>query len=144
MIYLLGFGKLNLLNAYSQLLKRINDNENPKASVIPSVLDLTQCPYMWPYCSQPLYYSSMPIMLNITILNPMGVSGEISEGPFWKPLNSMGEKLDVSFSHSDLIWPWTGYLSLHLQVQEEAKNLEGIAQGVISFVVTSLPQVVQI
>lgn len=27
----------------------------PRASVIPSALDLTDCPYMWPHCRQPLY-----------------------------------------------------------------------------------------
>lgn len=26
----------------------------PRASVTPSSLDLTECPYMWPFCTQPL------------------------------------------------------------------------------------------
>jgi len=32
---------------------------------------------MWPYCSQPIYYGGMPIIVNITILNGMDVSGKI-------------------------------------------------------------------
>ena len=30
-------------------------NYSPRASVHPSRLDLTDCPYMWPFCLQPLY-----------------------------------------------------------------------------------------
>lgn len=40
-------------------------------------MDLTECPYMWPYCSQPIYYGGMPTIVNLTILNGMGVTGRI-------------------------------------------------------------------
>jgi membrane-bound transcription factor site-1 protease len=43
----------------------------------PSYIDFTECPYFWPYCLQPLYYSAMPIIVNVTILNGMDVVGEI-------------------------------------------------------------------
>lgn len=43
----------------------------------PSYIDLTECPYMWPYCSQPIYYGGMPTVVNVTILNGMGVTGRI-------------------------------------------------------------------
>ncbi len=45
-----GFGKLNLLGAYDVL-----KDYTPRATIVPDILDLTQCPYMWPYCSQPMY-----------------------------------------------------------------------------------------
>lgn len=32
---------------------------------------------MWPYCSQPIYYGGMPTIVNVTILNGMGVTGRI-------------------------------------------------------------------
>jgi membrane-bound transcription factor site-1 protease len=38
-------GKLNLLGAYN-ILK----SYTPRASVLPASYDLTNCPYMWPYC----------------------------------------------------------------------------------------------
>lgn len=47
------------------------------ASLSPSYIDLTECPYMWPYCSQPIYYGGMPTIVNVTILNGMGVTGRI-------------------------------------------------------------------
>ncbi len=48
-------------------------------SLHPSYIDLTECPYMWPYCSQPIYYGAMPIIVNVTILNGMGVTGKIRD-----------------------------------------------------------------
>lgn len=47
------------------------------ASLSPSYIDLTESPYMWPYCSQPIYYGGMPTIVNVTILNGMGVTGRI-------------------------------------------------------------------
>lgn len=49
----------------------------PCFSLSPSYIDLTECPYMWPYCSQPIYYGGMPTIVNVTILNGMGVTGRI-------------------------------------------------------------------
>uniref|UniRef100_H2YTR7 Uncharacterized protein n=1 Tax=Ciona savignyi TaxID=51511 RepID=H2YTR7_CIOSA len=67
-----GIGKLNLIEAYKVL-----NSYQPQASFVPSYLDFTKCPYMWPYCSQPIYYTAMPVVANITILNGMGVTGMI-------------------------------------------------------------------
>ena len=68
-----GSGKLNLIDAYN-ILKAY---KKPKISLMPSYIDLTECPYFWPYCSQPIYYSSMPVIFNITILNAIDVNGRI-------------------------------------------------------------------
>jgi hypothetical protein len=63
---------------------KILQEYKPRASIIPKMLDLTNCPYMWPYCTQPLYYTSMPVMVNATILNGMGVVGKVVGTPQWK------------------------------------------------------------
>ena len=47
------------------------------SSLSPSYIDFTECPYFWPYCLQPLYFSGMPIIVNLTILNGMDVIGEV-------------------------------------------------------------------
>lgn len=93
-----GHGKLNLIEAY-RVLKRYT----PQASLIPSYLDLTECPYFWPYCSQPLYFSGkllikiyetyfilltelnnqgMPLIVNITVLNGMDVTSRFKKRVF--------------------------------------------------------------
>ena len=40
---------------------------------------------MWPYCTQPAYHGGMPIIVNVTILNGMGVTGRIVDKPTWHP-----------------------------------------------------------
>ncbi|GIM13551.1 hypothetical protein Vretimale_16642 [Volvox reticuliferus] len=58
-----GAVRLNNLNIYEQGNGRINlpnsmailQSYTPRASVIPARLDLTDCPYMWPFCRQYLY-----------------------------------------------------------------------------------------
>lgn len=36
-------------------------NYKPRASAVPGSIDLTNCPYMWPHCKQPLYASALPV-----------------------------------------------------------------------------------
>lgn len=74
-IYEQGAGRLNLLDSYVFL-----QDYQPHASVHPSVLDFTDCPYMWPFCTQPLYAGAMPVMFNATVLNPLGVVGRCAAG----------------------------------------------------------------
>lgn len=47
----------------------------PRASVVPAALNLTDCPYAWPFCRQPLYADAMPLIFNATVLNGMGLTG---------------------------------------------------------------------
>ncbi|KAH9498190.1 Membrane-bound transcription factor site-1 protease [Bulinus truncatus] len=67
-----GYGRLDLAMALRTL-----KNYTPQASASPSYIDLMESPYMWPYCSQPIYYGGMPVIVNVTILNGMGVTGKI-------------------------------------------------------------------
>ena len=79
-----GAGKLNVLGAY-QYLK----NYKPTASLFPSYIDFTDCPYMWPYCSQPLYYGGIPTVINVTILNGLSVSGELARFQVYDKLKKL-------------------------------------------------------
>ncbi|GFN95271.1 membrane-bound transcription factor site-1 protease [Plakobranchus ocellatus] len=67
-----GYGRLDLPMALRALR-----NYTPQASASPSYIDLLESPYMWPYCTQPIYYGGMPVIVNVTILNGMGVTGKI-------------------------------------------------------------------
>ncbi|XP_058084547.1 subtilisin-like protease SBT6.1 [Magnolia sinica] len=49
-MYEQGAGRLDLLESY-EILK----SYQPRASIFPSILDYTDCPYSWPFCRQPLY-----------------------------------------------------------------------------------------
>ena len=123
-----GMGKLDLLSAYAYL-----SNYRPHASVIPEQLDLTDCPYMWPYCAQPLYHQSMPVTVNMTILNGMSVSGRLMGTPQWL---SPDQGIKVHFSYSEVIWPWTGYLAATFTVSRDVQR-PVLVNGMILAVVVS-------
>ncbi|XP_047649035.1 membrane-bound transcription factor site-1 protease isoform X2 [Phacochoerus africanus] len=132
-----GHGKLDLLRAY-----QILSSYKPQASLSPGYIDLTECPYMWPYCSQPLYYGGMPTIVNVTILNGLGVTGRIVDKPEWQPyLPQNGDHIEVAFSYSSVLWPWSGYLAISISVTKKAASWEGIAQGHVMVTVASPAEV---
>jgi len=63
-----GQGKLDLVRAFQALR-----SHRPTVTLHPSYIDLTECPYMWPYCSQPIYYGGMPTIVNVSVLSLSGV-----------------------------------------------------------------------
>ncbi|XP_018320423.1 membrane-bound transcription factor site-1 protease isoform X2 [Agrilus planipennis] len=130
-----GHGKLNLVKAY-----QILSSYKPQASLSPSYIDLNECPYMWPYCTQPLYFGAIPTIVNVTILNGLGVSGHIVGKPQWFPYTpQQGHLLDIAITYSELLWPWSGWLAVSLSVTEEGATYEGLAQGHIKITIESPP-----
>ncbi|KAI7732669.1 hypothetical protein M8C21_024518 [Ambrosia artemisiifolia] len=133
-MYEQGAGRVNLLESY-EILK----SYKPRASIFPSVLDYTDCPYAWPFCQQPLYADAMPVLFNTTILNGMGVIGYIESPPVWHPSNEESNLLSIHFTYSDIIWPWTGFLALHMQIKEEGSQFSGEIEGNVTVKVYSPP-----
>ena len=90
-----GAGVLNLIRSYEYLTTEFR----PHVSFFPSALHFSQddCPYAWPYCSQPLYTGAIPIVANVTILNSLAVASSIVGTPRWQP-SEHGELLDVRAS----------------------------------------------
>lgn len=110
----------------------------PLRSLSPSFIDLTDCPYFWPYCTQPMYYGEAPVIINVTILNGMGVTGRIVNKPLWHPyLSRNGHLLEVSLSYPAVLWPWSGYLAVSLSVSKEARLFTGEVEGHITLTVSS-------
>ncbi|KAI3781823.1 hypothetical protein L2E82_11849 [Cichorium intybus] len=133
-MYEQGAGRINLLESY-EILK----NYKPRATIFPNILDYTDCPYTWPFCQQPLYAGAMPVLFNTTILNGMGVIGYFSGPPTWIPATDSGNLLDIRFTYPDTIWPWTGYLALHIQIKEEGSHFSGEISGKVAVHVYSPP-----
>ena len=125
-----GTGKLDLLAAFDHL-----NEKQPHVSAIPASLDLTDCPYMWPYCSQELYYSAQPIIVNVTLLNSISVASRIVRQPYWQPA-SPSSALSLRFSYSEPLWPWSGYLAIELRVEEDVTEKQ-IVEGTIALSVES-------
>ncbi|PIA64998.1 hypothetical protein AQUCO_00100457v1, partial [Aquilegia coerulea] len=131
-MYEQGAGRLDLLESY-EILK----NYQPRASIFPSVLDYTDHPYSWPFSRQPLYAGAMPVIFNATILNGMGVIGYVKSPPTWNPADDVGNLLSIHFTYSEVIWPWTGYLALHMQIKEEGAQYSGLIEGNVTVKVYS-------
>lgn len=74
----------------------------PRASVVPAALDLSDCPYAWPFCLQPLYHGAMPLVFNATVLNAMGVAGRFQGEPAYKATNDLGQHLQLQFEYSEV------------------------------------------
>ncbi|XP_050093002.1 membrane-bound transcription factor site-1 protease isoform X2 [Anopheles aquasalis] len=130
-----GHGKLNILRSMKLL-----STYKPKVTLSPAYLDFTE-DYQWPYTTQSLYYSAIPVIANVTILNGMGVSGKVLGRPTWHPYsNEHGHLLNVSISYSEQLWPWSGWMALHIGVNEAGRAFEGIAQGHITLTVQSPAQ----
>ncbi|MCD7452831.1 Membrane-bound transcription factor site-1 protease [Datura stramonium] len=133
-IYEQGAGRVNLLESFEILM-----SYEPRASIFPGVLDYNDCPYSWPFCRQPLYAGAMPVIFNATILNGMAVIGYVESPPTWHPFGEDGNLLSVHFTYSDVIWPWTGYLALHMQIKEEGAQFSGVIEGNITVKIYSPP-----
>ena len=75
-------------------------------------------------------FVGMPVIVNVTILNGMGVTGRIVDKPQWQPFTPQhGAHIELAFHYSHMLWPWSGYLAVSITVAETAANWEGIAQG---------------
>lgn len=131
-----GQGALDVIASYEVLKTYV-----PRASIVPSVLNMTECPFAWPFCTQPLYAHAMPVMFNATILNGMGVVGRVEGPPKWTPLDEGGRLLDVRFDVSDTLWPWSGNLAMYFRVAPEGEEFEGNASGEVTITVVSPPGV---
>ena len=146
-----GAGLLNVTGAFEILKAYI-----PRASFLPPKLDFTDCPYMWPYCSQPLYHTGQPISANLTIINGLGAYG-IIEKVVWeeavtKPavFDSMEKKwwmynesteidnskekvrgiLELCFNYSTAgLFPWSGYFGVIISVAAGGSSFEGLVDG---------------
>lgn len=127
-----GRGKLNLSRA-----RDILRHYTPRASVTPPALDAADCPYAWPYCSQPLFAGGMAVTANFTILNGLAVTGWVTSA-VWHPDRSQnGELLQVSIDYSETIWPWAGWLGLRVVADPSAARHRGFAAGVVELTVSS-------
>lgn len=127
-----GAGAIDLIAS-----KRIMEEYVPRASALPSTIDLADGYYWWPLSKQPLYRYGMPTVVNVTLLNAMNATGEIVAGPSFTPSKPLAEQcLTVEFQYSRLLWPWCGYLAVFLSVSCDIQNA-GIAEGSIAVEIAS-------
>ncbi|CAG5132157.1 unnamed protein product, partial [Candidula unifasciata] len=61
--------------------------------------------------------------------------------PKWEPYTpEYGGYIDVSFSYSADLWPWSGYLAISITASKEAASWDGVAKGQVTVVIESPPE----
>ena len=116
-MYEQGSGVMSAKKASEYLLKY-----EPHASIHPPRLNLSDCSYTWPHCKMPLYYTSRPLILNLTILNPKSVSSRVEE-TVWVTQSEHHQKLiNVDIEVSDVLWPWSGWIAISITSNSEVKK----------------------
>ena len=48
--------------------------------------------------------------------------------------------IQVAFAYSEVIWPWSGFLAVHLSVASSASAFDGVAEGHVSLTIESPAQ----
>ena len=150
-----GAGILNISAAYKYL-----KTFEPHASLHPPhVSNLAQdCPYQWPWCTQSIYFGAQPFLANFTLLNSMGLRGKVKSIDWIECLGhdrvhcnrkSYNAKKDpnipnlfqvdssiftIHVDHSEMIWPWTGYVGVSIAVKS---SYTGIVFGELKVKVES-------
>ena len=126
-MFVQGAGALDLLSAARAARAYV-----PHVSVWPDAVDATEdpCEYAWPFCAQPIYFGSEPLVVNTTILNGAGAHGIIASPPKWIPDDpAHAQVVQVSCDASDIVWPYHGYLAATVTVSSSGRHFSGVVRG---------------
>lgn len=128
-----GAGVINITSAFQYL-----QSFKPHVSMHPRRISnfAQDCPYMWPWCTQSIYVGAQPFLANLTILNSIELRGKIKSIEWVEcvgidivqcktypaildsnMLNNHAVKsinFNIYIDHSDIIWPWSGYLGISI------------------------------
>lgn len=125
-----GAGLIDLKAAYTLVA-----NFSPDVTVYPPSLDfVTDCPYMWPFCSTPVFHTQLPILLNLTIMNSISSTSQISSTP-----RSRDPRLDIVATYSSTMTSYSDYLAIAISLSNN--DFEGIISTFIDLSIESDSQV---
>lgn len=108
-IYEQGAGRLDIVRAV-----KLFSSYTPRVTAYPSDIDLSDSHLWHDIHAQPLYYTSRPIILNITILNGMGPEGYMSSCPDYIPHGLVDNVLVVSCEYGHDVYPYVGWVAIYL------------------------------
>ena len=121
-----GAGSMNLLRALAAT-KRYE----PHVSFFPPTLDLTDCPYMWPLCATPLYYSGQPVVVNVTAFLPATLNATLHHWAFVVE-DGPSDAIGVKVTAPSMFWPYSGWLGVSIRVTKAAATLSAKIKGTLT------------
>ena len=107
---------------------------------LPSALRLEQCKLFWPLCRHPVYATGMPVVLNLTVVNPSSLAATLTETAWQVTGVSHGDaqlsttdaaffadNLEIGVEASTRVYPYFGWLSLSVTLARRPKTLTDAA-----------------
>ncbi|ETV93670.1 hypothetical protein H310_12437 [Aphanomyces invadans] len=136
-IYEQGAGSLDVNAALAALPLAM---AAPTAVLLPSSLNLTDCPYMWPHCLQPLYHTRLPLTINITMFHPTALTSQLVGAPKWTPSSADSDILSIqTFPGSEMFWPYSGAIGVHIRVTRPVLRRMTVSGRLTLFISDSPP-----
>ena len=107
-----GFGRIDPLKAVE-----CAETYTPRVTLVPDSFNLVKdCPYLAPLCDQPLVRGGLPISLNVTVLNGLGVLGYVSD---IKWAGSPSVKVEAQYPVA--LWPFAGAFGVSISAKPDSK-----------------------
>ena len=115
-----GFGRIDPLKAV-----QCAETYVPHVTLVPPSLNLVKdCPYLAPLCDQPLVRGGLPLSLNVTVLNGLGVLGQVTQ-IVWAGSTSV----KVEAQYPVALWPFAGAFGVSISAKPDAAI--GISKGTL-------------
>ncbi|KAJ9457399.1 Subtilisin-like protease SBT6.1 [Diplonema papillatum] len=147
-VYEQGSGVISVGDVVEHLEAYFSLTKEKAPSFLPQHLPLHDCERFWPHCKHPLFLSSRPVVVNVTILNPVSLRGRLMSTSWTiDPQLNLETGYDLEFYQSLLvveveysrdIWPWTGWLALSLSVSSAAADKLAHFSGIVSGALTAV------
>ena len=108
-----GFGRIDPLKAV-----RCAETYTPRVTLVPDSFNLVKdCPYLAPLCDQPLVRGGLPISLNVTVLNGLGVLGYVTDMKWAGSSSVIVEAPQLPIT----LWPFAGAFGVSISAKPDSK-----------------------
>ncbi|KAK8802097.1 hypothetical protein WA158_006492 [Blastocystis sp. Blastoise] len=108
----------------------------PHVSFYPNSLDYSDKSYFYPLSLQPLYLTSSPLCIYITIINSISISSFITHPPFLETL-SLLSSIQITSHGDSTIYPYFGKILICISILSSLSNYNGNIHGNIALTITS-------
>ncbi|KAI6229696.1 Peptidase-S8 domain-containing protein [Aphelenchoides fujianensis] len=116
-------GRLSLVNSF--VFAR---DYTPQITLNPPYLDMDECPFMFPYCLQPLFSSSLPLILNLTVHSGYPSAARLKRVTIESTDVGAEKLLEIRFEHS-LSFDSSGFLALFITAADSTATFSGLLEG---------------
>lgn len=90
----------------------------------------SECQYMWPWCAQPIFFTGMPLKVNVTLLNSVSrVARRSACYALLRHSGVMAKYISISVDCSERLWPHVGTATISFAVMRPFEEGSGPRKG---------------